>query len=546
MTPNDVKIVADNIGDFIEVPDGVDRLRKAVLTLAVSGKLVPQNKIEGTGDELCYEIQKKLTKDTDGQKKKKKEVVTISTVEIPFDIPKSWKWVRLSEIGKLDTGKTPRTGVTGNYSGDIPFIGPGDVQNGKINSYSKLITKQGASESKYLLPGDVLMVCIGGTIGKTALVISTHTFNQQINKITPCLVDSAFLFCVFQSGYFQKLVWSKASGGATPLVNLTRWSSCIVPLPPLAEQERIVKKVEEVMKQLDELEAKKRERDETRTRLVRSAMQSLGKGESKIAFEQLSELVKTPVDLKELEAALLTLAVSGKLVPQDKKEGTGEELYSSIQKEQVESGRLKKTRVFEAVEPEEIPYEIPRTWEWVRFGSVFIDYSSGSTPSRGNDEFYKDGQTNWYKSGELNDGVLFIDSKEKISESALEKCHLRLNKRGDLLIAMYGATAGRVAMLDNEGTSNQAVWGGTPKSGVDLKYLFFYILQSRNILLETSSGAAQPNISGEKISVHLLPLPPLAEQKRIVKKVEEVMSLINKLQDVIGKNLTGTRGRPKK
>jgi type I restriction enzyme S subunit len=195
---------------------------------------------------LYKQIQSSIKSGAEGRKKKTVGLATISTKEVPFEIPKSWKWVRLAEIGKLDTGKTPRTGVTGNYSGDIPFVGPGDVQNGKINSYSKLITKQGASESKYLYPGDILMVCIGGTIGKTALVTGTHTFNQQINKITPYLVDSTFLFCVFQSGFFQKLVWSKASGGATPIVNLTRWSSCVVPLPPLAEQKRIVKKVEEV------------------------------------------------------------------------------------------------------------------------------------------------------------------------------------------------------------------------------------------------------------------------------------------------------------
>ena len=247
------KIVFEHLTDLVKTPADLKELEGALLTLAVSGRLVPQDKKDGTAETLYDKLRSEMGGRDAGRKKKTKEFEPITTDETPFDIPKTWKWVRLIEIGKLDTGKTPRTGVTGNYTGDIPFIGPGDVQNGKINSYSKLITKQGAAESKYLRPGDVLMVCIGGTIGKTALVNDTHTFNQQINKITLCLVDSTFLFSVFQSGYFQKLVWSKASGGATPLVNLTRWSSCVVPLPPLTEQKRIVKKVKEVMSLVGEL-----------------------------------------------------------------------------------------------------------------------------------------------------------------------------------------------------------------------------------------------------------------------------------------------------
>lgn len=249
----DSKIAFEQLTELIKTPADLKELEGALLTLAVSGKLVPQDKGEGTADELYSQIQSEIGDGANVRKRKTKESALISDEELPFDIPKSWKWVRLTEIGKLDTGKTPRTGVAGNYVGDIPFIGPGDVQQGRINSYSKLITKQGAGESKYLHPGDVLMVCIGGTIGKTALVSGTHTFNQQINKITPCLVDSTFLFCVFRSGYFQRLVRGKASGGATPLVNLTRWSSCIVPLPPLSEQKRIVKKVEELASLVNKL-----------------------------------------------------------------------------------------------------------------------------------------------------------------------------------------------------------------------------------------------------------------------------------------------------
>lgn len=490
MTPNDVKIVADNIDDFIEVPNGTEKLRQAVLTLAVSGKIVPQIKSE------------KITE----------EIKASTNIETPFDIPKSWKWVNLEEICDIQTGK--KDANQGHDNGKYNFYTCARIPI-RSNTYSF----EGPS---LILPGN------GANVGYVFYVNEKFEAYQRTYVLNNFVkVDAKYISIVFDALWRDRM--GKQYGGAINFIKIGNLTKFILPIPPLSEQKRIVQKVEELIKQLDELEIKKRERDEVRARLARSAMQSLGKGESKIAFEQLSELIKTPADLKELEGALLTLAMSGQLVKQNKKDGVAREL--SQQKEN--GGRKKKAKVFSEITPEDAPFEIPENWKWVRFGSVFTDYSSGSTPSRGNDGFYKDGNTNWYKSGELNDGVLSSDSEEKITNLALEKCHLRMNKRGDLLIAMYGATAGRVAMFDNEGTTNQAVWGGTPDDSVDLKYLFFYILHSRHQLLKTSSGAAQPNISGEKISSHPLALPPLAEQRRIVKKVEEVMSLVNNLKPLV-------------
>lgn len=512
MTPSDVKIVADNIDDFIEVSDGISRLRKAVLTLAVSGNLVQQEKKDGIAQELYVKIQ--ATQVPAGRRKKVKKPLSISDQEVPFEIPSSWQWVQLPE---LYTTITPPGKIK---STEIEDVGKWPV----IDQGEKFIS--GYTSSGKPINVDTPVVVFGDHTLNVKLIDFDFVAGADGTKILkPICVDSRYLFLLVEQFKPQSRGYSR---------HFKQLNQKLVPLAPLAEQKRIVEKVQSVMQQLDELEAKKRERDEARTRLARSAMQSLGKGDTKVAFDQLTELIRTPADIKELENALLTIAVSGKIVPQDMAEGTGGHLYAQLQKAQGERnvGR-QRTRVFEPITPEEIPHSIPTTWEWVRFGSVFTDYSSGSTPGRGNSDYYKDGQINWYKSGELNDGHLSADSEEKISKSALENCHLRVNKKGDLLIAMYGATAGRVAMLANEGATNQAVWGGTPKGGVDLKYLFLYILQSRNRLLETSSGAAQPNISGEKIAGHLLALPPTKEQNRIVKKVDQIFTLISILKKQI-------------
>ncbi len=540
MTPSDVKTIADNVSDFIELPDGIARLRKAVLTLAVSGKLVPQDLSEGSAEELCAEIQKERAATGEGSRKRtQKPLPPITDEEVPFEIPKSWKWVRLMEIGKLDTGKTPRTGVTGNYAGDIPFVGPGDVQHGKINSYSKLVTRQGASESKYLYPGDVLMVCIGGTIGKTALVTGTYTFNQQINKITPCLVDSTFLFGVFESGYFQGLVWSKASGGATPLVNLTRWSSCVVPLPPLAEQKRIVAKVEEVMKELDILEAKKKERDAVRTLLTKSAAHDLGTEGKTLFLEHLTELVRTPADVKELEGALLTLAVSGRLVRQDSLEGTAVDLYEEITTECLKAKKTKigtrKKDALEEISDAQIPYEMPKSWKMARLGDVTVQITDGThfTPK------YIHKGIPFLSIKDISGGSLSFAHTKYISEQEHTDLSKRCNpQKDDILICRIG-TLGKAILVDTDRPFSIFVSLGL------IKYPTKFILPQYLALVfnspwlygqynEIKAGGSHTNkLNLKEIPKLIIPIPPLAEQKRIVAKVEEVMGLIKHLRQVL-------------
>jgi type I restriction enzyme S subunit len=535
MTPNDVSVIADNIDDFIELPNGIERLREALLTIAVSGKLVAQDRKEGTAEDLYKIIQKERIKEVGGRKRKDFSASPITAGEISFEIPKSWMWVRLGDIVRVDNGYSFKSSKY--VESGTRVIRITNVQNGFIaDNNPKFISEEDGDEfAGFQLHVDDLLMSLTGYVGRVAMFPSTMlpaVLNQRVARIVPFMDDlKPYIFTYFQSGFFRAIAASSTRGMAQQNMSTEWLKTHPIPMPPLSEQGRIVEKVEEVMEQLVKLAAKKQERDEVRARFTRSAMQSLGKGESGIAFKHLAELIKTLDDVKEFEDALLTLAVSGQLVLQDRKEGTADE---TKQVKEV-SGRKRKAKVFSEITPKEVSFGIPKNWKWVRLGSAFIDYGSGSTPSRGNDGFYKDGHTNWYKSGELNDGILFADSEEKITDSALEKCHLRLNKRGDLLIAMYGATAGRVAMLDNEGTTNQAVWGGTPDSFVDVKFLFLYLLQSRYQLLKTSSGAAQPNISGEKIAAHVLPLPPLAEQKRIIKKVEEVMVLIDRLKPLVAK-----------
>ena len=173
---------------------------------------------------------------------------------------------------------------------------------------------------------------------------------------------------------------------------------------------------------------------------------------------------------------------------------------------------------------EEIPFEIPKGWEWSRMGSIG-DWGAGATPAKGNTSYYG-GNILWLRTGELNNSIV-NDTEIKITDKALKECSLRMNKAGDVLIAMYGATIGKVAIAGCELTTNQACCACTP-IGIFNYYLFYFLMESQVDFIKKGEGGAQPNISREKLVAHLMPIPPIQEQHRIVERIKDVLPLIDK------------------
>ena len=230
---------------------------------------------------------------------------------------------------------------------------------------------------------------------------------------------------------------------------------------------------------------------------------------------------------EQLKNSTLQLAIQGKLVKQRKEEGTGEELFKEIQKEKqklIEEGKLKKQKALSEITEDEIPFDIPETWKWVRLGEIG-DWGSGATPSRTNADFYG-GNIPWLKTGDLTDSYIY-DVPECITKIALEKTSVRLNPKGSILIAMYGATIGKLGILTKAMTTNQACCACIVFPSVYNLYLFYFLLANRTSFVKQGEGGAQPNISKDKIINTLIPLPPLAEQTRIVEKIEELLPLVD-------------------
>jgi type I restriction enzyme S subunit len=246
-------------------------------------------------------------------------------------------------------------------------------------------------------------------------------------------------------------------------------------------------------------------------------------------IDQFSILMNVPNGVQKVEELILQLAVSGRLNTQDPSDEPASDLLKRINAEKqalIKAGKLKAQKPLPPVDEAEAPFEIPPSWVWTRLGEVGT-WGAGSTPNRSNPSYYN-GEITWFKSGELKTDVVY-GSEEKITELALKECSLRLNQPNDVMIAMYGATIGKVSIAGAVCTTNQAVCACTPFSCITSHFLLLKLKALYPTFVNMGAGGAQPNISKEKIVNTPFPLPPLDEQKRIVAKVDELMALCDAL-----------------
>ena len=434
--------------------------------------------------------------------------------EIPFEIPVGWEWCRFSSLylSLTDgTHSTPKYTLSG-----IPFISVKDMSSGVIDfSNTKYISKeehQKLSDRCHPQKGDLLLSKVG-TTGIPAMVTTDREFSLFVSvaliKLIQCDINREFLVFMIQSPLVQEQAKENTRGVGNKNWVLSAVSKTLMVVPPLEEQGRIRNKLNLILPYVERYSSSQDKLDLLNANIV--------------------------TDLKK---SILQEAIQGKLVPQIAEEGTAHELLEQIKAEKqklVKEGKLKKSALNDSVIfrgddnkyyeqigktcldiTEQIPFEIPNSWTWARMGQIG-DWGAGSTPQRSNQDYYG-GNILWLKTGELNNGVI-CDTEEKITQRAFQECSLRMNKIGDVLIAMYGATIGKLAIVGKELTTNQACCGCTPYVVYNW-FLFYFLMASRDTFIKKGEGGAQPNISRVKLVEHLIPLPPLNEQKRIVERIE--------------------------
>ena len=489
------------------------QLRNSILQEAIEGRLVPQDPNDEPASVLLNRIRaekKRLVKE--GKLKKKDlEETPISEDEKPFEIPDSWEWVRLSKLcSRFSTGPFGTMVHKEDYveTNGFPLINPTNIINGEIcRDGIKMVSKSKYGElSTYVLQTNDIVLARRGDLSKIAIVSQNEEgWLAGTGAFFMHIFDGVFLpyfVRLYTSSYCQGYLLSQSVGGTMNNLNQSLLADFLMPLPPLAEQKRIVAKIEELLPKVEEY------------------------GKAQDALNKLNE--ELPEKLKK---RVLQEAITGKLVPQNPNDEPASTLLNRIREEKkrlVKEGKLKKKDLEETpISEDEIPFEIPDSWEWCRLGWIG-DWGAGATPAKGNPEYYDNGTIPWLRTGELNNAFVY-DSEIKVTPKALEKCSLRMCNVGDVLIAMYGATIGKVAIAGIELTTNQACCACTPYE-IYNKYLLYYLMASKKTFIEMGEGGAQPNISREKIIAFPFPLPPLAEQHRIVAKIEELFKEIDKLK----------------
>ena len=479
-------------------------LKNSILQLAIQGKLVPQRPEEGNAEELYKQIQaekQKLIKE--GKIKKEKPLPPITDNEKPFEIPASWKWVRLGEIGSWASGATPSRSNSDYYNGTIPWLKTGDLNDSYITDTSECITELALFKTSVRLNpiGSVLIAMYGATIGKIGILKIDATTNQACCACIPLDgILNKYIF-YFLLGYRQNFI-KMGAGGAQPNISKEKIINTSFPLPPLAEQKRIVAKIEELLPYVERYET---------------------------AYNKLQQLNKRfPVDLQK---SVLQLAIQGRLVPQRPEEGNAEGLYQQIQAEKqklIKEGKIKKEKPLPPITDDEKPFEIPASWKWVHLNNIATN-SLGKTL----DKIKNTGKTtkylcsiNVYWNG-INLDIIkeALFEEEEVKKYSLEKKDLLICEGGDI---------GRCAVWENDFPMcyQNALHRVRFYQNIN-PYLYKYFIEyykAIGIIDKYSKGVTIKHLVQNSLNSIWFPLPPLAEQKRIVTKLEEILPLCNKLK----------------
>ncbi len=507
------------------------QLKNSILQEAIEGRLVPQDPNDEPASVLLDKIRKekaRLVKEKkikadknesyiyrsgDGHwmehfEDKKRDEICIDD-DIPFVIPKGWVWTRLNSLAEIVRGGSPRpAGSPEFYGGEIPFLKVADLTKDDsmyVKTHTATIKEAGLKKTREVVPDTLLLTNSGATLGVPKICTFKTTFNDGIAAFL-CLSDNLkpylFWFLCAKTEAFRSI----NQGTAQPNLNTDIIKDTLLAMPPLEEQKRIVRTIEKLMPLVKEY----------------------GKAQDKL--NKLNE--ELPERLKK---SILQEAIEGRLVPQDPNDEPASVLLEKIHKEKarlVKEGKLKKKDLVEIpIEEDEIPFKIPESWEWHRIGYLANLYTGNSISKDIKESKYMNVKGRWYiGTKDVNfDNTIDYDNGVYIPE--IDEPQFKIASTGSILMCIEGGSAGRkIGIIDRDVCFGNKLCCFN-SYGIYNLFLYYYLQSSifKQIFNDNKKGIIG-GVSINMMSPLLIPVPPLAEQKRIVAKIEQLLHEIDKLK----------------
>ena len=510
-----------------QAPGGVTRLRELILTLAVQGKLVPQD----VSDEPASELLKKIRAEKDrliveGKIKRDKPLAEIVEEEKPFELPVSWKWCRLGAVTTYGSSAKAATIKPETWVLDLEDVEKG---TGKLLNKSRFSERPALSDKNVFFAGDVLYGKLRPYLNKVLVADEDGICTTEIVPLR-CYgpYEPGFFAIALRTPFFLEYVSALSYGMKMPRLGTEDARKALLPLPPLAEQSRIVTRVEELMQLCDALEASGQLEAQQHAQLVNTLLGTLTQSETPEALADNWQRIATHFDVlldrpeavDALEQTILQLAVRGLLIPQDPTDEPASSLLQKIRTEKdhlIAQGKIKRDKPLPSIADEEKPFELPQGWEWVRFGQIANIASNLVPPSLHAEKWQVAPDCIEKATGRLL-------HKRTVAQAEIVSPN-HLFKPGQLLYSKIRPSLSKAVLVDFEGLCSADMY--PIESQLDMEFLLLYIL-SEPFLEQVSiaeNRVKMPKLNQEALVAFMVALPPLVEQTKIVKRVNELRSL---------------------
>lgn len=543
-----MELLEQHFDTAFAAPDGINKLRELILTLAMQGKLVPQDPSDPPASQLLKEIEAEKSRLwRDGKIKASKPIPEINPAEMPHELPDGWSWARLASIGNIFNGNSINASEKdANYRGveGTPYIATKDVGYGvePLDYENGVFIPESQKQFRIAHKGAVLICAEGGSAGKKCgiterdICFGNKLFANELFGAIP----SRFILYVYLSPAF-KAAFDAAMTGIIGGVSIAKFVELLVPLPPLTQQHRIVAKIDQLMARCDELEKLRAEQAQKRREVHTAALRQLLDAQSSDSFagtwqfitQHFSDLYNVKENVAELRKAVLQLALVGKLVAQNKEDEPAHLLMAKIYREKkalVESGAIKKTRDEKDTAASPQPLNIPESWVGSSIGEIALLVTDGThkTPR------YVSEGVRFVSAKDIRDGHLSFDDCKYITAEEHEELTRRCSPElGDILVSKSGSI-GTVVVVDDDGEFSlfeSLALIKVSRKHMNGQFMYYAVRNACNCLEDHHvKGVAVKHLHLNVLRTLQIPVPPLNEQHRIVAKIDQLMVLCDTLE----------------